>query len=447
MPEDEEIKKITETLYQHNLELAVKNKTLALLKKLYQKSISVLAPKIMAEEIVKNVREDLNFEFAGVLTFEKDKDSLEPLAFSRSDRLSETLNNLGFLFCNIVIPDISKNSFMQKVVYEHLSEKTDNLAKIWWNLIKPADLNTVKEEAHIKTILLYPLLNGGDLLGVLMLGLNRDYNDLNAFEKSSIPGLTNVVALAIGKAYLYQDLQNANVDLKNLVKQRESLVHLVTHKVKGSFTHSKYIFAGLLDGTFGEINPAVKNMAEKGLESDNTGIETVDLVLNASNLVNGTVKYNMQIVNLRTLILKAVEEKRGRAEAKGLQVEIAIKDDIYNVLGDEFWLREVINNLLENSIRYTKQGKITVSMEKHNDKVLICVRDTGIGITDFDKKNLFMEGGRGKDAVKINVDSTGYGLYSVKLIVEAHKGRVWAESDGLDKGSAFFVELPFGLKV
>ena len=112
------------------------------------------------------------------------------------------------------------------------------------------------------------------------------------------------------------------------------------------------------------------------------------------------------------------------------------------VLGDAFWLKEAINNLIENSIKYTKEGHITVSLENtEGNKVLLGVKDTGIGITEEDKKNLFTEGGRGKDSVKVNVDSTGYGLYSVKLIVEAHGGRVWAESVGPGSGSQFYIEL------
>jgi signal transduction histidine kinase len=82
-----------------------------------------------------------------------------------------------------------------------------------------------------------------------------------------------------------------------------------------------------------------------------------------------------------------------------------------------------------------------VSLEKKDGKILFSVKDTGIGLTPEDKKNLFTEGGRGKDSVKFNVDSTGYGLYSVKLIVEAHGARVWAESEGAGKGSEFFVEF------
>jgi len=235
-----------------------------------------------------------------------------------------------------------------------------------------------------------------------------------------------------------------NIDLENLIVQRESLVHLVTHKVKGSFTRSKYIFAGLLDGTFGDISSEIKKYAKQGLESDNIGIQTVDLVLNAANMQKGAVKYEMKTIDFKEIILKIFADKKIQAEAKGLQMESNIqssKRDVYNVLGDAFWLKEAVNNLIDNSIKYTKIGKIIVSLEDGDKKIRLSVKDTGIGITPEDKKNLFTEGGRGKDSVRINVDSTGYGLYSVKLIIEAHKGKVWVESPGAGKGSTFYIEL------
>jgi signal transduction histidine kinase len=243
-------------------------------------------------------------------------------------------------------------------------------------------------------------------------------------------------------ARLYKQVDSLNKELQDLIKQRESLVHLVTHKVKGSFTRSKYIFAGILDGTFGEVSPEIKKWAGQGLESDDAGIETVDLVLNAANMQKGTVKYDMKATNFKEIILKSIADKKGSAEAKGLKMETNIQDGIYNVLGDAFWLREAVNNLIENSIKYTLRGEIIAGLENKGEKVLFSVKDTGVGITDEDKMGLFSEGGRGKDSVKINVDSTGYGLYSVKLIIDAHKGRVWGESDGPGKGSQFFIELP-----
>ena len=242
-----------------------------------------------------------------------------------------------------------------------------------------------------------------------------------------------------------EELAKLNVDLQEVIKQRESLVHLVTHKVKGSFTRSKYIFAGILDGTFGEVNEDVKKYAAQGLESDNTGISTVDLVLNAANLQKGTVKYEMKPTDYKDMVEKVVADKKIGAEAKGLALEIEIKAgdkaDAYSIMADPFWLKEAVANFVENSIKYTPSGKISVMLEDGNGKIKLAVKDTGVGITEEDKQHLFTEGGRGKESVKVNVDSTGYGLYTVKLVVEAHGGRVWAESEGPGKGSTFFMEL------
>ncbi len=233
--------------------------------------------------------------------------------------------------------------------------------------------------------------------------------------------------------------------LEFLIKQRESLVHLITHKVKVSFTRTKYLFAGMLDGTFGEISPEIKKRAEQGLEFDNGGIHTVDLVLNVANMQNGIIKYEMKPVNFKDIVLKTVADKQIALDAKKLKIELDLKESMgnnYTLLGDAIWLKEVVNNLIENSIKYTKEGTILVKLEDGNGKIKLSVKDSGIGITEEDKQNLFTEGGRGKDSVKVNVDSTGYGLYTVKLIVEAHKGTVSAESEGAGKGSTFFVELP-----
>ncbi|OGI70875.1 hypothetical protein A3C60_01770 [Candidatus Nomurabacteria bacterium RIFCSPHIGHO2_02_FULL_37_45] len=252
----------------------------------------------------------------------------------------------------------------------------------------------------------------------------------------------NLIRSVLKEVEQKEELAKLNVELKDLLAQRESLMHLINHKVKGSFTRSKYIFAGMLDGTFGDINEEIKKRANQGLESDDAGIKTIDLVLNTDNLQKGLIKYDMKTVDLKDIALKIISEKKGPAETKGIGMKNDIKEGTYSVLGDSFWLKEAINNLLENSIRYTKSGTITLGLEKNNDKILLSVKDTGIGITPEDRNILFTQGGRGKDSVKTNVDSTGYGLYSVKLIIDAHKGRVYAESPGVDKGSTFFIEFP-----
>jgi signal transduction histidine kinase len=102
----------------------------------------------------------------------------------------------------------------------------------------------------------------------------------------------------------------------------------------------------------------------------------------------------------------------------------------------------VLRNLIDNSIKYTPTGTITIGLSRQGDKAVFFVKDTGVGINDEDRARLFTEGGRGKDSIKVNVHSTGYGLYIAKQIVDAHGGKITMESEGPGKGSTFKIELP-----
>ena len=136
-------------------------------------------------------------------------------------------------------------------------------------------------------------------------------------------------------ARLYKQVDGLNKNLKNLIQQRESLMHLINHKVKGSFTHSKYIFAGLLDGMFGDISSDVKKIAQAGLDSDIVGIRTIDMILNATNLQNGTVSYDMKPVDFKEIVLNTVEERKSVIQKKNLELEMKIKEGEYQMNGAE----------------------------------------------------------------------------------------------------------------
>jgi len=97
-------------------------------------------------------------------------------------------------------------------------------------------------------------------------------------------------------------------------------------------------------------------------------------------------------------------------------------------------------------VKCTVAGKITVGLELKEKQILFYVKDTGRGITAEDKKNLFTEGGRGKNLLQYNVDSTGYGFSTVKIVVEAHKGKVW-EDTGVGKGQYFLCEIASDAKI
>lgn len=224
---------------------------------------------------------------------------------------------------------------------------------------------------------------------------------------------------------------------------QENLLHFISHEVKGYLTKSEAAFAAIVQGDYGDVSGELLKMAAAALEDVRKGVETVMGILEASNLKKGTVAFKKEKFDFKALVEKVITEQRPAAYEKRLGLDLSIEPGEYLYAGDEAKMHEhVIRNLVDNSIKYTPSGTVKVELSRKDNAIRFVVQDTGVGITPEDKVNLFTEGGHGKDSIKVNVHSTGYGLYIAKQIVEAHGGKISAESEGQGKGSKFIVELP-----
>ncbi|MSR87755.1 MAG: hypothetical protein EXS69_01130 [Candidatus Zambryskibacteria bacterium] len=235
---------------------------------------------------------------------------------------------------------------------------------------------------------------------------------------------------------LREQLQSANEGQANLL-------HIINHQIKGYLTKARLVFDDLLNDQNHNLSGSAKPMIQQGFDSVTEGVRFVQDFLNASNIERGTFTYNMVLVDFKKLVVEVTDKQRDVAKEKGLALGLKVESGDYNMTGDITQLEQAVRNLIDNSVKYTPQGSINVQLTSNDKTALLTVQDTGVGISDDLKPRLFTKGGRGKDSQKINVNSTGFGLAFVKGVVEAHKGRVWAESAGPGKGSTFYMELPF----
>jgi signal transduction histidine kinase len=240
-----------------------------------------------------------------------------------------------------------------------------------------------------------------------------------------------------------ETIEKQEKDLEVANSQQENLIHFISHEIKGYLAKSEAAFAAIAEGDYGEVNDELKNMSTAALREVRKGVSTVMDILDAANLKRGTVTYKKTDFNFGKTVDWVVETLRPSAKEKDLELVHEHYKNPIMVHGDEEKIsNHVLRNLVDNSIKYTPKGRVSVTVEKHGDKARFVVEDTGVGITTDDMQRLFTAGGHGKDSIKVNVHSTGYGLYIAKQIVEAHGGKIWAESDGEGKGSRFIVELP-----
>ena len=144
-------------------------------------------------------------------------------------------------------------------------------------------------------------------------------------------------------------------------------------------------------------------------------------------------------------MLEDIEEEFSPiAKKKGLILIFeAGGDDGFTVTADEGKIRQIFTNLIDNSIKYTPSGSVAISLEKNNKegKVIVRIKDTGIGLSQDDIHHLFGKFARGEGGQKQFTDGSGLGLYVAKKMIEAHHGKIWVDSPGIGKGSEFAVEL------
>ncbi len=231
--------------------------------------------------------------------------------------------------------------------------------------------------------------------------------------------------------------------LKEKNKNQESLLHTISHQVKGYLTRDAAALASIADGELDSIPDPIKKIADTALSETRKGVDTVVNILDSANLKSGTMQLEKKRFDVRRAVADIAEDLRPEAEHKNISFTVIAPQGNFWCEGDEAKLRRMVfRNLIDNAVRYTSKGSIHVSLTQKNDALLFSIADTGVGISLKDMETLFTEGGKGEQSSIVNPESTGYGLFIAKQVVDAHGGKIWAESDGAGKGATFFVELP-----
>jgi signal transduction histidine kinase len=165
----------------------------------------------------------------------------------------------------------------------------------------------------------------------------------------------------------------------------------------------------------------------------------IENILDVTRIENQSLSLRKERLNINGIVLNILEEYEGRDNKKKDNVKIVFtpKDDFF-VEADKGRVMQVISNLMNNAIKFTLKGTITVTTKKkeENNEIIVSIKDTGSGIDPEIMSRLFS-----KFATKSQT-GTGLGLFISQNIVEAHGGKIWAENNSDGKGSTFSFSLP-----
>lgn len=243
---------------------------------------------------------------------------------------------------------------------------------------------------------------------------------------------------------LTKKLRAVNKQLRELDRVKSEFLSFASHQVKTPMTIVKGYASMISDGSFGAISTQVKEISDAIVKSADVMIALVNNLLDYRRMEEGKMDFQFETTRLVEFVAQGVEQIRSLAVEKKLQLDFhsAVVDVFCKIDKQKF--QQVIQNLLDNAIKYTPTGKVSVDIVSGSDTdktVIISVSDTGYGITPDLLPHLFEQFRRGSGETK-KIRGTGLGLYIAKQIVEAHKGTMVAISDGEGKGSRFEVTLP-----
>jgi signal transduction histidine kinase len=236
------------------------------------------------------------------------------------------------------------------------------------------------------------------------------------------------------------ELQAANKKLEELSAYKTQLLSLASHQTKSPLSAIKSYASLLIQGLFGEVNDQVKDKLNKIMLASDQLLSLIDTFLNLRKVEEGKMDYKMTKTDLVQLIKGKADELQPLTQSKNLGYEINLPDHPVMVSADAQKLQQILQNFIDNAIKYTPEGKVTINLKEEGGYVIFSVHDSGYGIPADLLPHLFEEYMR-DERIKNKVRGTGFGLFIARKIAEAHGGTTWAESEGENKGSTFYLKL------
>jgi len=395
------------------------------------------------------------YEVIVLSLLEQDKKVLRRIAISNTQSAERFLKATPVPFKDIVIPLDASENLSVRAINERKMFVTGEVSDVLLPALSREWVEGFQKTLGIKTTIVFPIIAKEKVLGSLIFSLSKEKEKISDEEWSVLDSFVGAVGIALDNALLFKSLKEttdqlsiANEKLKEIDKMKDEFVSLASHELRTPMTVIKSYLWLLLEGKVGEMNEKQKMYLERTFMSTNRLIDMVNDMLNISRIESGRFTIEPKISDLGVLLKETVDEMTPKASETGVSILFDPgAQPLPQMTFDPERIKQVIINLIGNSIKFTPQGgRITVSCRLVEGSVQVDIVDTGQGIKPEDMDKLFKKFNMlgGNYLTKQASQGTGLGLYLSKSLVEMHKGRIWVSSEGEGKGSVFSFTLPVG---
>ena len=231
----------------------------------------------------------------------------------------------------------------------------------------------------------------------------------------------------------------------NIEKSKQDFIAIASHNLRTPVAAIYGYIEILLRGDVGHLNQDQTTYVTR-IRSNNHELEQLTEQLLQISILEIGKEINLlkQSSQIEVIIQDIVEKFTALAKTKGVQLTFKKQEGMLPLVNiDVEKIKSVLINLVDNAVKYTEKGSVTATARKEDDVIVVSVKDTGIGVAREDLADLFSKFKQLKSGDRSR-KGTGLGLVVSKGIVEAHVGKIWAESAGENLGSTFSFSLPLG---
>ncbi len=406
----------------------------------------------VAQKVSDAVAFDLGFQVGVILLKDDRKKVLRRVAISRTQRVAEAVNKLGFNFKGLETPYSSLDNIVVQVASDGRPRDSTTLYDVLKPHVSVQQAKYIQNVGEVALSLVYPLQAKGRIIGVMIISLSKNNTALTESRKRIIDRVIKVVGIALDNAMLYQDLritgrqlEDANSRLKDLDMLKDEFVSVASHELRTPMTAIRSYVWMALHRSDVPLSQKLQRYLYRTLISTERLINLVSDMLNLSRIESGKIEILPKAVDLVALVKDIVEDIELKAAEKKLQI-LTLEQRLPPVFADPEKVQQILLNFLGNALKFTFPGGIiSISFFTDGKFVETHIKDNGQGIAKEDLAKLFKKFSRLDNSfVSLSTSGgTGLGLYISKSLVELMHGKVWATSEGEGKGSTFIIELHF----